>query len=156
MHSSCHIHNVLHNLVLWLKSNSNKTMEKYLHTFIVDVTAPILRVVPFFRTKTDVHFHQEFVNLHYVSMAKSFIDQVHVSIKGDTGEDIPFVTGKTLFKLHSRERKNGNPISCYRGLERQYELRHEKTMSFSHMRTTKVQISLRIRAVCSAPLLFAA
>ena len=34
------------------------------------------------------------------------------------------------------------------------ELRHEKTC-FSHMRTTKVQISLRIRAVWSAPLLFA-
>ena len=34
------------------------------------------------------------------------------------------------------------------------EPRHEKTC-FSHMRTTKVQISLRIRAARSAPLLFA-
>ena len=34
------------------------------------------------------------------------------------------------------------------------ELRHEKTC-FSHMRITNVQISLRIRAVWSAPLLFA-
>ena len=33
-----------------------------------------------------------------------------------------------------------------------YEPRHEKTC---HMRTTKVQISLRIHAVWSAPLLFA-
>ena len=32
------------------------------------------------------------------------------------------------------------------------EPRHEKTC-FSHMRTTKVQLSLRIRAVWSAPLL---
>ena len=74
------------------------------YTFIGDVTAPILRVVPFQRTKDNVHFHQEFVNLHYVPVAKSFIDQVNVSIKGDTGEDIPFVTGKTLVKLHFRER----------------------------------------------------
>ena len=75
------------------------------YTFIGDVTAPILRVVPFQRIKDNVHFHQEFLNLHYVPVAKSFIDQVHVSIKGDTGEDIPFVTGKTLVKLHFRERK---------------------------------------------------
>ena len=74
------------------------------YTFIGDVTAPILRVVPFQRTKDNVHFHQEFVNLHYVPVAKSFIDQVNVSIKGATGEDIPFVTGKTLVKLHFRER----------------------------------------------------
>ena len=36
-----------------------------------------------------------------------------------------------------------------------YEPRHEKTC-FCHMRITKAQISLRIRAVWSAPLLFAA
>ena len=74
------------------------------YTFIGDVPAPILRVVPFQSTKDNVHFHQEFVNLHYVPVAKSFIDQVNVSIRGDTGEDIPFVTGKTLVKLHFRER----------------------------------------------------
>ena len=36
-----------------------------------------------------------------------------------------------------------------------YEPCHQKTC-FCHMRTTKVQISLRIREVWSAPLLFAA
>ena len=36
-----------------------------------------------------------------------------------------------------------------------YEPRHEKTC-FMPVRTTKAQISLRIRAVWSAPLLFAA
>ena len=36
-----------------------------------------------------------------------------------------------------------------------YEPHHEKTC-LSYMRTTKVQISLRIHAVSSAPLLFAA
>ena len=75
-----------------------------------DVTAPILRVVDFQRTKDNVHFHQEFVNLHYVPVAKSFIDQVNVSIKGDTSEDIPFVTGKTLVKLHFRERIERIPV----------------------------------------------
>ena len=37
----------------------------------------------------------------------------------------------------------------------QYQPRHDKTC-FCHIRTTKAQISLRIRAVWSAPLLFAA
>ena len=36
-----------------------------------------------------------------------------------------------------------------------FETRHDKTC-FCHMRTTKEQISLHIRAVWSAPLLFAA
>ena len=76
----------------------------YIYSDVANVTAPILRVVAFQRTKNNVHFHQEFVNLHYIPVAKSFIDQVNVSIKGDTGEDIPFVTGKTLVKLHFRER----------------------------------------------------
>ena len=70
------------------------------YTYIGDVTAPILRVIPFKQLQEEIHFHQEFLNLHYVPVAKSYIDQVHISIKGDTGEDIPFITGKTLIKLH--------------------------------------------------------
>lgn len=73
-------------------------------TFIGDVQAPILRVVPF---KTTKEFnHQEFLNLHYVPVAKSFIDEIYINIKGDNGEDIPFITGKTLIKLHFRQSQN--------------------------------------------------
>lgn len=75
------------------------------YTFVGDVTAPILRVVPFSRHST-LNFHQEFLNLHYVPVAKSFIDQIHISIKGETGDNIPFITGKTLIKLHFRQREN--------------------------------------------------
>ena len=46
-------------------------------------------------------------------------------------------------------------IVARHGLSINFELRHEKTC-FCPMRTTKAQISLRIRAVWSAPLLFAA
>ena len=66
------------------------------YTFIGDVTAPILRVLPFESKRENNHLHQEFVNVHYVPVAKSFIDQVHISIKGDTGENVPFISGKTL------------------------------------------------------------
>ena len=36
VHSSCHIHNKLHNLVLWLKFNSNETMGniKFVHVLL--------------------------------------------------------------------------------------------------------------------------
>ena len=44
------------------------------YTYIGDVTAPVLTVVPFQQTKSDTHSHQEFLNLHYVPVAKSFID----------------------------------------------------------------------------------
>ena len=76
------------------------------YTYIGDVTAPVLRVVPFQQTKSDIHSHKEFLNLHYVPVAKSFIDQVHISIKGDTSYDVPFITGKSLIKLHFRLKEN--------------------------------------------------
>ena len=75
------------------------------YTYIGDVTAPLLRVIPFKYIQGEIHFHQEFLNLHYVPVAKSYTDQVHISIKGDTGEDSPFITGKTLIKLHFRPKE---------------------------------------------------
>ena len=75
------------------------------YTFIGDVTASTLRLLPFESKRENNHLHQEFVNVHYVPVAKSFIDQVHISIKGATGEKVPFISGKTLVKLQF-DRKN--------------------------------------------------
>ena len=75
------------------------------YTFIGDVSAHILTVLPFESKRENNHLHQEFVNVHYVPVAKSFIDQVHISIKGDTGENVPFISGKTLVKLHFRQKE---------------------------------------------------
>ena len=71
---------------------------------IGDVTAPILRVVPFQPVANITHFYFEFVKLHYVPVAKSIIEQVKISIKVDTGNDVPLCTGKTLMDLHFRQR----------------------------------------------------
>ena len=71
-------------------------------TNVGDTQAPILRILPFEPNQTLINFHMEFHNLHCVPVAKSSIDQVHISIKGDNGEDVPFVTGKTMIKLHFR------------------------------------------------------
>ena len=51
-----------------------------------------------------VHVHKELKNLHYVPISKFVIDQVHISIKTKTGSNVPFVTGKTMIKLHLRRR----------------------------------------------------
>ena len=45
------------------------------------------------------------MNLHYVPLAKSYIDQVHIDIKDEIGRSVPFVGGKTLVKLHFKRRK---------------------------------------------------
>ena len=73
------------------------------YTFIGDVTAPILRVLAFESIRENNHLNQEFVNVHYVPVAKSFIDQVHISLKGYTGENVSFISRKTLVKLHFRQ-----------------------------------------------------
>ena len=57
-----------------------------------------------------VSSHQEFLNLHYVPVAKSFIDQVHISVKG---YDVPFITRKSLFKLHFKEKFKKKKMTQY-------------------------------------------
>ena len=74
------------------------------YTYLGEVMAPILRVIPFKSSKHSQQSHKEFVNVHNVPVAKSFIQQVRISIKGDSGKDILFSSGKTLIKLHFRQR----------------------------------------------------
>ena len=73
-------------------------------TFVDDIVAPILGFVPFNPVTELVHVHKEFKNLHYVPVSKSVIDQIHISIKTETGSNVPFVTGKTMIKLRLRRR----------------------------------------------------
>ena len=58
------------------------------------------------QSKSSTQSHQEFVNLHYVPLAKSYIDQVHIDIKDEIGRPVPFVGGKTLVKLHFKRIKS--------------------------------------------------
>ena len=67
---------------------------------------PILRIVSYKQSKSNTQSHQEFVNLHYVPLAKSYIDQVHIDIKDEIGRSVPFVGGKTLVKLHFKRIKS--------------------------------------------------
>ena len=76
------------------------------YTYLGEVMAPILRVIPFKSSKHSKQSHKQFVNVLYVPVAKSFIQQVCISIKGDSGKDILFSSGKTLMKLHFRQRSD--------------------------------------------------
>ena len=69
------------------------------YTYLGKVMAPILRVIPFKSSKHSQQSNTEFVNVHYVPVAKSYIHQVRISIKGDSGKDILFSSGKTLIKV---------------------------------------------------------
>ena len=75
------------------------------YTFVGDIEAPILRVIPFESTKKDSnHVHKEFVNLHYVPLTKSGFDEIGINIRGDTGQLAQFVGGKSMIKLHFRKK----------------------------------------------------
>ena len=76
------------------------------YTYVGNITAPILRIVSYKQSKSSTQSHQEFVNLHYVPLAKSYIDQVHIDIKDEIGRPVPFVGGKTLVKLHFKRIKS--------------------------------------------------
>ena len=73
-------------------------------TFVGDTVTPILRVVPFNPVTELVHVHKEFKNLHYVPVSKCVIDQVYINIKTETWSKVPFVTVKTMIKLHFRRK----------------------------------------------------
>ena len=73
------------------------------YTNIGNVTAPILRVIPFKYMQEEIRFHKEFLNLHYVPVAKSYIDQVHISMKGDTVEEFPFITQRIRKCMHEEQ-----------------------------------------------------
>lgn len=76
-------------------------------TFVGHLETQILRVVPVKNNKvTDgKHFTYEFANLHYVPVCKSNFDRIEINISGDTGESIYFAGGKSMVKLHFREKK---------------------------------------------------
>ena len=63
-------------------------------TFIGDTVAHILRIEPFSHNSKTGYVYKEFKTLHNVSISKSVVDQVHITIKTKNGSVVPFVTGK--------------------------------------------------------------
>ena len=53
-------------------------------TFLGDTVAPLLCVVPFPHNSKTGYVYKEFKTLHYVSVSKSIVGQVHITIKTET------------------------------------------------------------------------
>ena len=75
------------------------------YTYVEKITATILRIVSYKQSRSSTQSHQEFVNLHCIPLAKSYIDQVYIDIKDEIGRSVPFVGGKTLVKLNFKHMK---------------------------------------------------
>lgn len=90
-----------------LNSNSDKM---FIYSDIIEynllgnLEAPILRIVPLNKGSTANQVHKEFVHKHYLPIAKSSFDEIKIVIRGETGIPIYFASGKTILKLHFKEK----------------------------------------------------
>ena len=73
-------------------------------TLIGDTVAPILRIVPFSHNSKIGCVYKEFKTLHYISVSKSVVGQVHITIKTENDSVVSFVTEQTILKLHFRRK----------------------------------------------------
>ena len=49
---------------------------------------------------------QTYDSPHYISLKQKLVDTIEIDIMGDTGQPIPFVSGKVIVKLHFRKRRS--------------------------------------------------
>ena len=81
----------------------------YVYTDIVesslvgDVRAPLLLVCPFKTDKDNPTIYQEFLNPSYVPIHRNTIQKIEVTLRDGTGEEVPFLYGKTVISLHFRK-----------------------------------------------------
>ena len=69
--------------------------------FVGDVMAPLLRTVAL-DGKRGEYTSKIFDVPHYIPVGLNGINSIKINIKDDTGEDVPFLDGKVMCKLHFR------------------------------------------------------
>jgi hypothetical protein len=70
-----------------------------------DVQAPLLRTVNVTETKA-LTVCKSFSNPHYLPVTRSHLDTIEIDIRDDAGKKVPFESGKSIVKLHFRQRKS--------------------------------------------------
>lgn len=71
-----------------------------------DVSAPLLRVMPLSSTYNDPEqYTHVFTNPHYIPVSRRSIETIQIDLRNDIGDFIPFVSGKSIVKLHFRRRR---------------------------------------------------
>ena len=68
-----------------------------------NVMAPLIRTVGV-EGQRGQHVTRTFEEPHYVPVNPGEISQIEINIKDDTGEDVSFMSGKVLVKLHFRQK----------------------------------------------------
>ena len=51
------------------------------YTYVGKIKAPIQGIVSYKQSKSRTQSHQEFLNVHYITLTKFYNDQVHIDIK---------------------------------------------------------------------------
>ena len=75
------------------------------HVTVGGVRVPLLRTFGMEKSTNDV-VHRTFQNLVYVPLQKKQFDSVEMNIMNDTGETMPFASGKSVVLLHFRRSSN--------------------------------------------------
>ena len=68
-----------------------------------NVYAPLLRSVAIKGTRGE-HVTKTYGEPHYLPVSTDTVDMIEINIKDDTGNDVPFTSGKVVCKLHFRNR----------------------------------------------------
>ena len=75
------------------------------HVNVGSVRVPLLRTFGMEKSTNEV-VHRTFQNLVYVPLQKKQFDSVEMNIMNDTGETMPFASGKSVVLLHFRRSSN--------------------------------------------------
>ena len=76
------------------------------HSIVGDVSAPLLRVCNLPTSSTERSIHLSFTDIHYKPVHKTHFESIAISINTETGELMPFQSGKVLLTLHFRRVHN--------------------------------------------------
>jgi hypothetical protein len=79
-----------------------------IYVSVGDTVAPLLRIIPMQsysgNHKMD-HYTHIYNKPHYIPVSRRHIGSIHIDLMSDQGVHVPFVTGKSIVKLHFRPRK---------------------------------------------------
>ena len=86
----------------------------YLYTDITkyvnvgEIVAPLLRIIPmqsYVGNNRMDHYTHIFSKPHYIPVSRQNIESIHIDLRNDLGENIPFIAGRSIVKLHFRRPK---------------------------------------------------
>ena len=80
----------------------------YVYTDIIenqrigDISAPLLRIVAVDHKRAGEVVDRSYQTPHYLPVKSKYIDTIHIDIRSDFGDKVPFQNGKVVLKLHFR------------------------------------------------------